>query len=59
MEIGCGSCSNLWMVSKEGFDIYGLDLSSNALSLGEEMLQNWGVSANLVNFHAQGLNLRL
>ena len=22
LEVGCGSCANLWMVAKEGFDAY-------------------------------------
>jgi ubiquinone/menaquinone biosynthesis C-methylase UbiE len=49
LEIGCGSCANLWMVSKEGFDAYGLDLSNSALSLGRKVLEHWSVDANLVN----------
>jgi ubiquinone/menaquinone biosynthesis C-methylase UbiE len=47
LEVGCGSCANLWMVSKEGFDSYGLDLSHEALSLGEKMLDTWKVKASL------------
>ncbi|MCP4050810.1 MAG: class I SAM-dependent methyltransferase [bacterium] len=43
LELGCGSCSNLWMVSKEGFDSYGLDLSEEAVNLGQEMLSYWGM----------------
>lgn len=49
LEIGCGSCSNLWVMAKEGFDTFGLDISENALMLGEQMLKKWGVKAQLVN----------
>jgi len=34
LEVGCGSCSNLWVVAKEGFDAYGIDLSSESIVLG-------------------------
>jgi ubiquinone/menaquinone biosynthesis C-methylase UbiE len=47
LEIGCGSCSNLWMISREGFDSYGIDLSAQAIDLGKKMLDRWGVSAEL------------
>jgi ubiquinone/menaquinone biosynthesis C-methylase UbiE len=47
LEVGCGSCANLWMIAKEGFDAHGLDLSSESLVLGKRMLNNWGVKATL------------
>lgn len=47
LEVGCGTCSNLWMMAREGFDTYGIDLSAEAIKLGEEMLAHWGTSANL------------
>jgi len=47
LEIGCGSCANLWMVSKEGFDAYGIDISSEAINLGSQTLSKWGINANL------------
>ncbi len=47
LEVGCGSCANLWMISREGFDSYGIDLSLEALNLGERMLDNWKVKADL------------
>ena len=25
LELGCGSCANLWMLASEGFKAYGLD----------------------------------
>lgn len=47
LELGCGSCANLWMIAKEGFDAYGLDLSEESLVLGKKMLDNWNVKAEL------------
>ncbi|SMM99273.1 hypothetical protein SPONN_395 [uncultured Candidatus Thioglobus sp.] len=47
LELGCGSCANLWMIAKEGFDAYGLDLSDESLKLGQKMLDNWQVDAEL------------
>src|SRR5208337_2976314 len=47
LELGCGSCSNLWMIAREGFDAYGIDFSKKSLELGMIMLNKWGVTAQL------------
>lgn len=47
LEVGCGSCSNLWMVAKENFNAYGMDLSEKSLELGRLMLKKWDVQAHL------------
>lgn len=47
LEIGCGSCSNLWMIASEGFETHGVDFSETSLELGDLMLRHWGVSAKL------------
>lgn len=47
LEMGCGSGANLWMVAREGFDAYGVDLSPEAISLCAAMLEHWQVSATL------------
>lgn len=47
LEVGCGSCANLWMVAHEGFDSYGLDLSEESLKLGQMRLDQWNVTARL------------
>ena len=47
LEIGCGTCANLWMVAREGFEAHGLDLSPKAIDLGRQMLDHWGVKARL------------
>lgn len=48
LEVGCGSGANLWMLAKEGFDVYGMDASETGLRLAKEHLNHkWGVDANL------------
>lgn len=47
LELGCGSCANLWMIAKEGFDAYGIDLSPEAITLGHQMLAHWHTTADL------------
>tara|TARA_B110000014_G_C20114456_1_gene588124 strand:+ start:1014 stop:1733 length:720 start_codon:yes stop_codon:yes gene_type:complete len=42
LELGCGSCANLWVVSKEGFLAYGIDLSQQAIMLGDLIMKEWG-----------------
>jgi len=47
LELGCGSCANLWMVAKEGFSAYGIDFSIKAIDLGRLMMEKWKVQAKL------------
>ena len=48
LEIGSGSGANLWMLAKEGFDVYGLDSSSKGTQLAKQHLNDkWGVDVNL------------
>jgi ubiquinone/menaquinone biosynthesis C-methylase UbiE len=47
LEVGCGSCANLWMIAHEGFEAHGLDISPESLVLGSEMLLKWNVKAYL------------
>jgi len=48
LELGCGSCANLWMAAREGFSASGIDLSPESLKLGQEMLNAWSVEAELI-----------
>ena len=48
LELGCGSGANLWMMAREGFDTYGIDLSQNAIGFAEQMLKQWDGKATLV-----------
>ena len=47
LELGCGTASNLWMLGREGFDAYGIDLSPTALSLARRMLDSYATTASL------------
>jgi SAM-dependent methyltransferase len=47
LEVGCGSGANLWMIAREGFDAYGIDLSQEGLALCEQMLRKWGTTARI------------
>jgi ubiquinone/menaquinone biosynthesis C-methylase UbiE len=47
LEVGCGSGANLWMIAREGFDAYGLDISKSGLSLCRKTLEHWNVTAAL------------
>ena len=47
LEVGCGSGANLWMIAREGFDAYGIDLSPEAIKLAQRTLEQYGTSATL------------
>ncbi|MBP9829263.1 MAG: class I SAM-dependent methyltransferase [Proteobacteria bacterium] len=47
LETGCGSGANLWMIAREGFNTYGIDLSEASLTLCEEMLRQYNTQAKL------------
>lgn len=38
LELGCGTCANLWMIAREGFRAYGLDFSAHAIALGNRVM---------------------
>src|SRR3989339_321181 len=48
LELGCGSGANLWMMAKEGFDVYGIDIAPSGVKLCKKMLKNWKVSAKVI-----------
>lgn len=47
LDAGCGSCSNLWAIAHEGFEAHGVDLSPEGLRLGQQVLAEWEVTAQL------------
>lgn len=48
LEVGCGSGGNLWMLCGEGFDVIGLDISSEGIALAKKMLKIKALNANFV-----------
>ncbi len=42
LEIGCGSCNNLWFAAELGLQIYGLDISKTAIAYGKDRLNALG-----------------
>lgn len=47
LDLGCGPGANLWTIAKEGFGAYGIDLSPKAIDLCRQMMDHWGVPAEL------------
>lgn len=49
LEVGSGSGANLWAIAREGFTAHGLELSESAVRLCRQMLDEWGVVADVRN----------
>lgn len=47
LELGCGSGANLWMLAKESFDVYGVDIAPTGIKLAKKMMKLWNASAKL------------
>ena len=48
LEVGCGQGANLWFLAKEGFDVYGIDISPSAIKKAEKYLgEAYNVKADL------------
>lgn len=47
LEVGCGSGANLWMIAREGFAAYGIELSLAGVKLCEKMLAHWQTVATV------------
>lgn len=44
LDLGCGNGRHAWLAAKEGFTIYGVDLSAAAIRLAREWLDREGLS---------------
>lgn len=55
LEVGCGEGANIWFLSREGFDVYGLDGSKVALKKAKKFLDSQSLNANL--HHGDAMNL--
>lgn len=56
LELGCGSGANLWMMAKEGFDVYGIDVAPTGIKLTKKMMKLWNVSATVELGNMRKLN---
>ena len=44
LEVGCGQGANLWFLAKEGFDVYGIDVSPSAIRKAKNYLESeWNI----------------
>lgn len=48
LEVGCGPGANIWYLSREHFDAYGIDGSKTAIDLAKRRLQSEKLNANLI-----------
>ncbi len=48
LEIGCGPGANIWYLSKEGFNAYGIDGSNTAIDKASKRLISENLTANLM-----------
>lgn len=49
LELGCGSGNNLWFLSEQGFDVYGVEGSSSACEHARSLCKKRGVDVKIVN----------
>lgn len=47
LDIGCGSGNHLLSLAEQGFEVYGLDSSKEAINLAEERFEKAGLTAKL------------
>jgi SAM-dependent methyltransferase len=47
LEVGCGPASNLWMIAREGFSVFGVDGSAVAIQNGKNRLTEEQVTGEL------------
>ncbi|NLW75577.1 MAG: class I SAM-dependent methyltransferase, partial [Methanomicrobiales archaeon] len=43
LEIGCGQGANLWFLSREGFNVFGIDISESAIKKTRDTLKEWNI----------------
>ncbi len=48
LEVGCGPAANVWYMSREGFDVFGIDGSKIAIEKGKKRLAEENLSATLI-----------
>ncbi|MEZ7892859.1 MAG: class I SAM-dependent methyltransferase [Candidatus Wallbacteria bacterium] len=48
LEVGCGTGANIWYISREGFDTYGIDASKTAIEKAEKRLKAESLNAHII-----------
>ena len=48
LETGCGSGGNIWMLAEQGFDTYGIDLSSHSVRIAKNYLKKRKLKSNII-----------
>jgi len=48
LDLGCGSGKYIELLSREGFEIYGIDISEEAIKIAKAMLRKENLNAELV-----------
>lgn len=56
LEIGCGTGANIWYMSREGFDVYGVDFSESGIEIAKNRLVKENLKANLLISDVSNLN---
>jgi SAM-dependent methyltransferase len=49
LEIGCGTGANIWFMSREGFNVYGIDGSVKAVEIAQKRLEKELLKAELIS----------
>ncbi len=47
LKVSFGAGADMWMLAREGLDIYGVDLSPTSVKLAQKMLASYHVNANM------------
>jgi len=48
LEVGCGTGANIWYMSREGFNVSGIDGSDTAIKIAQERMKNENLNARLI-----------
>lgn len=49
LEVGCGTGANIWYLTREGFEAYGIDISATAIERAKEWLEKEELEAHFLS----------